>query len=242
MYRKISWAAVAAAIFLVPAAVRAGGPPWLCLPIDGATAEKTAAAQEPLEKKLAGKMWNREDSLRGVKFQQYRDQSYLVFHLADEVSLADVDAALKGSGLSIPRDKLHLFGHVILQIDPRKTPEQELVAALKAIEHVSVEKSESKDGMLRVTVAMPYPKDHEGVDRATVGWDTFVHQDFSAAGVAQTGSQAMAKQLPSYDDLRQVIEKHDAKLKDIVWSQNFACRPLGCVTAPALKTSASAVE
>ncbi len=233
MPHTFSCFAITASFLLLPARLFAGGPPWLCLPIEGVTADNVKACTETLTTKLESKLWQQPGQYRGIRIQQDRDQWYLEFHMGEDVALHEVEAALKGSGLSIPRDKLRMFGHVVLEIDAHTTPTKDILTALAAMDHVSVAKSENKDDFLMVTVDMPYPVDYDtNQRRGTVGWDTFHRNDLASDQSTRSEPPIMARMLPSYDSFRNLVAKHHAALKDIRWSTNYACRPLGGVTAP----------
>ena len=239
MYRKAALFAVIAAI-LLPAPLFAGGPAWLCLPIDGITADNERSCAALLTTKLDDKLSPYRPKEREVKLKQHKGQWYLMFFMGKDVALSEVEAALKGSGFSVPRDRLHLFGHVILDIDARGTPHKELVADLEKLSYVSVEKSEAKKDRLLVTVDMPYPADERGVTREDVGWDTFKRNDFSSDRATRSESPATVGTLPGLDTLRDAVTKHKASLKDIRWDPNYACRPLGGVAVPAKEVKVSA--
>src|SRR5262245_47739204 len=120
MSRKLTNLAVGivAALVLVPVAVaRAGGPPYLCLPLDGVNAGNVQKCTELLDSKLAGKFFEQGNWPRGVKISERSGQWYLAFYMGSDVRLSDVTSALEGSGASVPLDKLRFFGHVILEIE-----------------------------------------------------------------------------------------------------------------------------
>lgn len=236
MCRKLSLVAMAALFLAFPTQLHAGGPPWLCLPIDGLTADNSKATNDQLTARLKDKLYP-PDVFRGVAMLENAKQHYATLFIKQEVGLRDIDAALKGSGVSIPRDRLHLFGHVTLDIDPQAASPKELLADLEKIDHVSIAKSENKDGSLLVTVDMPYPPEAERGD--SVAWEKFVRNDLASDPTTKSEPPATGESLPSYKTFREVLAKHHAKLKDIRWSTEYVCRTVGCVAAPESKTVAS---
>jgi hypothetical protein len=231
MLRKIMVPAALALSLIFPARLLAGGPPWLCLPLNGVTADNASACAELLTGKLADKVWHsgREP---GIRIQPYKDDWYLNMYLNKYIALGDIEAALAGSEFSVPRDRLRLFGHAILELNAREAS-QELLADLEALAHVSVAEQEAAEGRLLVTVDMPYPESKTGRERESVGWESFQRCDFSSDQATRSEPVATAKALPGYDDFRKVVEKHGVTLNDIRWSDYYRCRPLGCAAAPA---------
>jgi hypothetical protein len=216
-----------ATFLLLPATVVAGGPPRLCLPIDGVTAETAQACAGKLTAALDKKLWQHGGADRAVQIREHKNQWYLTFPMGAEVALADVEAALKGSRLSIPRDRLRLFGHVILEIDAGKSPAAKLLADLDAIEQVSIAESQTTADRLVVTLDMPYPVEDDRSDRSSIGWETFARNDLSSDTANRSSVKAAA--LPSLAAVGEILAKHGARLQEIRWSQEFACRALGCV-------------
>jgi len=232
MSRKPLSLAVAALFLLFPASLIAGGPPWLCLPIDGVTTANAKASAELLTTKLIDKISPHTRGGHTVEVREHSGQWYLTFHMGDNVGLGDVEAALKGTNLSIPRDRLRLFGHVILEVDAQKSTPEKLLADLDALNYTAIEKSEPKDDRLLVTIDLPYPVEDGNRERGSVAWDSFSRNDLSFDQAARSDPPATPETLPSYKAFRDVVTRHKASLKDIRWSQQYACRPLGGVTLP----------
>ena len=232
MLRKLMFPAALALSLVLPARLLAGGPPWLCLPLKGVTADNVSACAELLTGKLADKVWPHEPA---VRVQAYKDQWYVTFYLGKHIGLGDIEAALAGSEFSVPRDSLRLFGHAILELDAREAS-QELLADLEALVHVSVAKQEAAERRVLITVDMPYPVSETGRERESVGWESFQWCDFSSDQATRSEPATSAKTLPGYDDFRKVVEKHGASLNDIRWSDYYRCRPLGGVTIPAAQS------
>jgi hypothetical protein len=232
MLRSISFLTVAAVLLLFPTRLLAGGPPWLCLPIDGVTAGNAKACADfltaELKDKSAGPGWD-----RGVQIHQHANQWYLTFYMGKDVALSDVEAALKGSSYSIPRDRLRLFGHVILEIDAGKAAPKELLAALDKLDYVSIEKTDDKDNLFLVTLDMPYPVEDGGRDGLNVAFAKFQRNDFASDQSTKTEPATTSRELPSYKAFRDVVAAHKASLKDVRWSAQYACRPLGGVAVEA---------
>lgn len=221
MFRKrFSNSTIAAMLFLFPAQLLAGGPPWLSMPIDGVTTENAAVCAQRLSEALERPI--EED---GISLQQVGQQWYLRMGLGRDVTLHEIEDALKDSGFSVPQDTLRLFGHVILEIDMGSASGDELKSALEGMDYVAVAESEQQQGMLHMTVDMPYPRFR---DRQSLDWVSFGRCDFSTAST-RSEAAATAADLPSYADFQAVIEQHNATLADVRWSTSYACRPLGCV-------------
>jgi hypothetical protein len=229
MFRAIWLFVVAAVLLLWPARLIAGGPPWLCLPVDGVTADNVKECTDLLTDKLKGKFAPNRARYNNVELHNHANQWYLTFYMGEDVGLREVEAALKGSRFSVPRDRLRLFGHVILEIDAGKATDKQLLAALEALNYVSVAKSEHKDDLLLVTVDMPYPVEDNRRENLTAGWDKFERNDFASDQATKSEPAATPRTLPSYEAFRGIVAKHKASLKDIRWSTHYACRPLGGV-------------
>jgi hypothetical protein len=229
MFRTISLFAITALFLLTPARLIAGGPPWLCLPIEGVTFDNAEECGELLTSKLARKLSPYAREYRGVELRKHLDQWYLAFYIGEDVKLREVEAALAGSRFSVPRDKLHLFGHVILEIDARKSTAKDLSANLDALDFVSVAKSEIKDGLLLVTLDMSYPVEDNRRERLSAGWEKFHRNDFASDQSTKSEPAATPGTLPGYNAFRDTLAKHKASLKDVRWSTYYACRPQGGV-------------
>jgi len=238
MSRKVACFAIVALFLFAPARLMAGGPPWLCLPIAGVTPDNAKQCSDLLTEKLKSKFSPHLARDKGVELREHAGQWYLTFYMGEDVALRDVDAALKGSRFSVPRDRLRLFGHVILEIDTGKSAAKELLSGLEALSHVSVDKSEHKDKALLVTVDMPYPVENNGSDGLSAGWEKFQRNDFASDQSAKSEPAATSRDLPSYSAFRDTVARHQGTLKDIRWSTDYACRPLGGVAVAADKVAA----
>jgi hypothetical protein len=232
MVRKLTSVAVgiAAAWVLLPAAaVWAGGPPILCLPLEGVQAGNVERCTELLNERLAGKFFEHGSLPRGVKLSERSGQWYLAFYMGSDVRLSDVTSALEGSGASVPLDKLRFFGHVILEIDAPAKSRPALLTDLSALSSASVAGSKSDKDRLLVTLDMPYPVESGRSDLDSVGWVSFQRNDFASNPAKRAESPATAEKLPGHRAISDVIKKHHASLTGIRWSTDFACRALGCV-------------
>jgi hypothetical protein len=177
-------------------------------------------------------MWSNSAAYGGgAMIRQDDDQRYLTFFLNEDVSLGEIEAALKGSEFSIPRDRLRVFGHVVLEFDVGKTPSKELVAALDAVDHTSVAESKVENGLCLVTAQMPYPIE-ERRNRESVGWENFGENDLASERGIKSDWPVSPRALPRYETFRSIAAKHNASLSDMRWSTRFACRTVGCVRAP----------
>jgi hypothetical protein len=196
------------------------------------TAESAPAAAGLLTRKLEPWVWPHAGREPGVQLQLHANQYYLTFFMGEDVRLADVETALRGSGYFIPRDKLRLFGHVVLEIEAPAAESEKLLAALDGLDRVSVAESESQGDNLLVTVDMPYPT-YDVQERTSVAWERFESNDFSSDPSARSEPEATAAELPGLEAFRRTVANHGGALKGIRWNPNYACRPLGAVAAPA---------
>jgi hypothetical protein len=147
--------------------------------------------------------------------------------MGKDIGLSEVESALKGSKFSVPRDRLRLFGHVVLEIDAGAASTERLMAEVEGLDYASVEKSEEKNGVLVVTVDMPYPVDRGSSKPESIGWDKFARSDFSSDQSTKSEPPATPRQLPAHRDFREIVSNHKGSLKDIRWDTSYACRPLG---------------
>jgi hypothetical protein len=227
MCARFSFSLAASAVLMFQSTVLGGGPPRLCLPVDGVTAATASQCAERIAQALG-------DRLEGkVVVRENDKQWYVLFHYdARRVTLAELDQALNGSAFSIPRDKLRLFGHVMLEFKVDEAAEQKLLADLKKVKHLTIEESKRDNGMLLVTAVMPYPaaraRDTEGFASRPISEERFGAEPTDLA--PRTTRPATARDLPSYDAIRKIVETHDGSLKGIRW-EGWACRVLGAVAA-----------
>jgi hypothetical protein len=243
MFRKFLIIAAVAVASAVPGRLIAGGPPWMCLPIEGVTPENAEACARLIEAKLGGKLWQQAGPYGGgATIRQDGDQRYVTFYMQEDLRLAEVESALEGSEFSIPRDRLRLFGHVILEIDAGETPSQDLVSALGEIAHVSVAETQTNKNRLMATVEMPYPVVKDRPTPESIGWIKFAKNDYTSTRPSGSESPISRESLPSYDSFRDVIAGHNASLKDIRWSTTHACRALGCILVPEPDAGIAATE
>jgi hypothetical protein len=229
MFRQVSFLALVAAVALAGNPLLAGGPPMLCLPIDGVTAENADECAKLFADGLESKLFPPEGRFRPLELREFANQWYLTFYIRDDVTLSEVESALEHSNFSIPRDRLHFFGHVVLEIDASATVPKEVAAGLDAIAFVSVGESEAKANCLLLTVDMPYPeKDFRAVPQA-LGNCTFQPNDLSSDPPSESATPVTAEQLPNYNAFQEVLAKRDANLSDIRWTAAHACRSVGGV-------------
>lgn len=232
MFRNLSISAVVAVVVLIPAQLIAGGPPRLCLPIDGVSADNAQACAKRLTNALGDKLWTHSGRASGIEIHHDKNQSYVTCYLAKPVALSEIEAALKGGNFVIPRDRLRLFGHVILEIDAPKTSPDNLLTDLAAVDYVSVDEWKRDEGILLATVDMPYP-----VNMPETKWKSFADaifrsNDLSSDPATKSDPPANSRSLPSYDGFRAILAKHNARLKDLRWSHAWACRTFGGVAVP----------
>jgi hypothetical protein len=239
MFRQILFCATTAICLFSSATLLAGGPPWLCLPVDGVTSENAQACGDLIGKALHDKVWSHPDRQSRIDLQEHKNQWYVTLYMQEDVGLHEVESALDGSEFSVPREKLHLFGHVILEIESPNAS-SELLADLDAMNYVSIAESNHKDKLFLVTVDMPYPESSGSQQRDSIAWEKFRRTDFSSDQATRSEAPATAGELPSIDAFRKIVMKHDAKLQDVRWSINYACRPVGGVAVEQEPTVASA--
>src|SRR5262245_30133003 len=142
---------------------------------------------------------------------------------SEPITLSDLEAALEGTSFSVPRSRLRLFSDVILEVDLRQASADKLTAALAAVKHVSLSESQRKDNVLLVTLAMPRSPLF-GRETADFGKNPLSKERFST----KSEPAVKADELPSYDALRQVVERHGASLKGLRWNC-WGCQVHGCV-------------
>lgn len=232
MLRNFFHFVVAATLLLLPTGLRAGGPPFLCLPVDGLTSEDVPACTERLNAKLEKQLWAHPGRPTGVKFSQRASQWHLAFYMGSGVRLSEVQAALENSRITIPLDRLRLFGHVILEIDADSAAHQNILTALGSLPHASVEESKTQENLLLVTVDFPYPVDQERSVPESVGWEKFQRNGLNSNPSANPRTPATLRELPSYETIRDLVAKQKGSLREIRWSANYACRALGGVAEP----------
>jgi hypothetical protein len=232
MFQKQGLLAVLALSLVSPSPLIAGGPPWLCLPIAGVTPDDAEACTTLIEAKLQDKLWSHLKARGGAKIHHDGNQPYLTCYMKQDISLGDIETALRGSEFSIPRDKIRMFGHVVLDVDTKKSTSKEIVTALDAMEYVGIVETEDYKGRLLITVELPYPVVDNRPNPEDLRWDKFARNDYSSVDFAKSASPIGPGDLPGFYHFREVLTKQGASLQDIRWSNNFACRALGCVIAP----------
>lgn len=207
----------------------AGGPPRLNLPLAGVDEASASACKDLLSAKLKNANWKGDAAQwNGVNVFQRGDQWYLGFYMKDDVSLADVEAALKGSTFAVDREHMRLFGHVTLVIKTDAGNDKAIETAIASIPQASVVKTERKDGDLLATIAMPYPPAEDSNRWGGAAWKVFRTGEFEGV-TASKGDPIADNALPTIDAVGDVVKSHDAKLVDVRWTSNYACRPVGGV-------------
>ena len=232
MSRNLSNAVLAVAVCLFPAQLLAGGPAWLVVPIDGVTSTNQERCSQLLASGLEQAVFEIQNGTSPVQIQKHLNQWYATFHLRDDVKLSEIEAALKGSPFSIPRDRLRLFGHVILEIKSQSADLKPLKGQLAALEYVAVPEVQSKADSTELTVDMPYPTEMRRKSDGVRFWpDSYQWNDLNTP-TTRTDTPVNSQTLPSPKDLRSVLARHNAELKDLRWSPEFHCRPIGSVAVP----------
>lgn len=225
MFRAISHGLAAVLFLLATAPLMAGGPPVVFLPVDGVTAENAPACAKLVKAKLGERFGSKSYD---VTVLERSGTWHIAFPFEKDVRLSDFTSALKGSPYSISTDDLHLFGHVILEVDATPASAENILSGLKAISNVALEDSKSEVNTLRVTLDMPYPVGEWRPGIESVTWSTFQRNDFSKnAAHNSVGPQ----ELPTYQQIREAVSANDAKVTDLRWSPDFWCRPLGGIKA-----------
>lgn len=219
MSRSVTLVLVAALLMSLTARLYAGGPPMLCLPVAGADSDNANAVSQRVLTALG-------PGVDRAGMRQNDGQWYLTFHFnRDHVRLAEIDAALKSSQVSIPRNRLRLFGDVILEIDIAEASAEKLLADLASVKYASIAESK-RDGqtlLVQLTLPAPVTEIRAPDEFGKVAFEDHTFQRESAAGTA-----VGLGELPMYEVLRKVVEKHDGKLTGLRW-KCWACRALGCV-------------
>jgi hypothetical protein len=227
MCGKLTLSVVAAALLMSPAPLLAGGLPRLCLPVNGVTADNAKACA----KRIADATGIKAEK---VELLENNKQWYaLVSVNCEQVALSELDNALKGSPFSIPRDNLRLFGQVVLEVEIGTAREQQLLSDLKTVKHLTIGDTKRDKGVLFVMVAMPFPP-HMGAETADFGKVSFEKELFGAVASdfgPKSDPPATARDLPAYDGLRAIIEKHKGALKGIRW-KCLGCHVQGGVAVP----------
>lgn len=225
MFRIISHGLAAVFFLLATAPVMAGGPPVVFLPVDGVTAENAPACAKLVKAKLGEHFGSKSYDFTLLE----RSGTWnIAFPFEKDVRLSDFTSALKSSPYSISTDDLHLFGHVILEVDAKPAATKKLVSDLEAISNIAVEDSKPEANTLRVTLDMPYPVGEWRPGIESVTWSTFQRNDFSNnAARNSVGPQ----DLPTYQQIREAVSANGAKVTDLRWSPDFWCRPLGGIKA-----------
>ena len=206
----------------------AGGPPLVCVPIDGATAENAKACGDLIAAKLTDQILPGDAEHAAVKLREIGGQWYASFYMSKDVRLSEIEASLEGSEFSIPRDRMHLFGHTVVEFQPQGAA-KELATDVGALEFAFVEEAKPEHDALALTVAMPYVNDVRR-DEFTA-WNTFRWwREVGDPSLASEPNDPTAiEQLPSMEALAKAAASHGAKLKDVRWSTEFACRSVGAV-------------
>jgi hypothetical protein len=243
MFRKHSILAAGILLASIQAAL-AGGPPWVAMPVDGVTAENSKVCAEKIAAGLKDKIFQRTDfqgseQYNGVKIGEKNGQYYAMFHMEKDVALSDVEAALKGSGLSVPLDKLRLFGHVVLEVRADDVQAKQLLADLKSLHQTWIVDSKRDSKMLSVTLETPYPfQNGDRPSQQMVGWEKYQRNNFDGTP-SSSDPIVSAAELPTYGALREIVSKDRAELVDLRWCTQYACRAVGCVVASEAKVAAT---
>jgi hypothetical protein len=238
MFQKLFVPIAVASFLLVSDHLYAGGPARICLPIDGVTSENADACAKRLTEALSARLW-KYSRTNNIVMRENVGQWYAMFYPMKDVRLSDVEAALEGSSFAVPRDKLRMFGHVILEIEVGDSAREALINELAGLKHVSVDGTDQSDNVAVVTIDMPYP-DAFGREREQFGTQPFeelrfIRNDFSSDRSTKSNPPATVSELPTLGVFQEVLARRKAKLIDLRWSSRWGCRILGCVTAKAAK-------
>ena len=140
-------------------AAYAGGPALLQLPVEGVTPKNSAQCEKLLEEKLGPVLANWKNGAGGDDVKMLVKDSLNLIQLRpgrDQLSLGDVEKALKGSPFSIKRDQLQYVGVVQLQIGEMKD-HKKFVSKLAALDgkNLVTMTEKSKGGGLLITLRDP---------------------------------------------------------------------------------------
>jgi hypothetical protein len=240
MFLKLSKTVVALALVLVPAQLLAGGPAWLCVPIDGVTSANQEKCIQVLGDALKDSILGFGERQSALQIQRHENQWYATFHPADDVRLSEMEKALKGSEFSIPRDRMRLFGHVILEVKSPAENQKAIEQQLDALEYAAVSGDKTETSAGEIILDMPYPTQmRRGSDGVRFWEDSYQWNDLNTV-TTRTDAPATTQTLPSPKDLGKVLAGHDAELKDLRWSPVYHCRAIGSVAVPKAPETANA--
>ncbi len=241
MLHRTSYLAIALTLVL-SARAQAGGPPRLNLPLTGVDQANAAACKELLASNLKNVEWEgNQAQWNGYNVFQRGDQWYLGFYMKDDVSLSEIEAALKGSSFAIDREHMRLFGHVTLAIKTDAANDKAIEKALAALPQASIVEMKRNEGELLATIAMPYPPVEDSNRWGGPEWKLFRTGEYEGVTAAKS-DPVDAKALPTIDAVSEAIEAHSAKLSDVRWTSYYACRPIGGVSVFEAKDAAKATK
>lgn len=221
---------VSVAIFVLSSAIdaQAGGWPRLFLPLDGVTAGNAEDCRQLFNERLGLRLTPSKVRRNVVEVVQRNDQWYVAMYVMKNVSLSQVEEALKGSEYTLERDKLRLFGHAYLIVQAPENSRDDLLADLKNVPNVSIPSAKELDDALQITIDMPYPSTADS-NRESFDWVDYSWGDFSSDQSRRQRDPITADGLPRFRILQQVAKMHGGTLSDITWGMPWGCRTLGCV-------------
>jgi len=228
MFRHALFPSTLAVLLSLPAIALAGGLPMICLPVSGASSANAEATAQHLAAVLG-------EGIERTSMRQNDGRWYLTFHFnRDGVRLAEIEKALAGSGVSIDREAMRMFGDIKLEVQIGEAAGEKLLADLKAIKHATIEETKRDGDMLLVTLKLPGPAIE--IRRPEEFAVAFKDQEFQREIGA--GATVAASELPSYTALSKLAARHDGQLVGLRWDC-WGCRALGCVASGTSQVTAT---
>lgn len=240
MFQKLSKTVAALALVLVPAQLLAGGPAWLCVPVDGITSTNQEKCLQILGEALKASVLDFDNGHPAIQIQRHENQWYATFHPKDDVRLSEMEKSLKGTEFSIPRDRMRLFGHVILETKSPSENQAAIEKELDALEYAAVSGDKTENGAGEIIVDMPYPTEMRRSSDGVRFWGDSYQWNVLNTNTTPAAAPATTGTLPSPKDFGKILARHDAELKDLRWSPVYHCRAIGSVTVPKTPETAKA--
>lgn len=153
-------ATISALVALALTAVaNAGGPALLQLPVEGVTSKNSDQCEKLLEEKLGPVLSNWNNPARGGDVRMIVEKPTNLVQLRpgrSQLSLGEIEKALKGSPFSINREQLVYVGVVQFEIGKMEDHEK-LVSKLGELDGVKmgVSAEKNKDGTILITLSDP---------------------------------------------------------------------------------------
>lgn len=188
------------AALLAAAPLHAGGLPRLCLPVEGVTDANAARCAELLSTALGERRSGGGEA--AVEMRQHRGRHYALMALRREVALSEIEAALRDSDFTIPREQLLVVGMAVVETRFANGRAEAVAAALPE----GLQTAAKQDGRrLSLTIGDPHWIARDLFDQPAVDRTTTI----------------------TYTALRDTLARHGASLSDIRWVPRYGCRMFG---------------